>query len=161
MGESGRVLPADLVEFFESGVSILVATRDSGMRPICARAAGASVRAGGAARAITVYLAETVAAETVANLRDNGQIAVTFSRPLTHYSIQVKGTCADVRPSSEEDRNVQLRYRAAYTEQLHAVGLPRTVAARLSWWPSVAIDVAVGDLFVQTPGPTAGRKLEP
>ena len=86
--------------------------------------------------------------------------AVTFSRPLTHYSIQVKGVASGVRPSTEADRVVQERYRAAYTEQLHAVGLPRAVAKRIAWWPSVAIDISVRDLFVQTPGPSAGRRLE-
>jgi hypothetical protein len=159
MGDSGPVLPADLVEFFESGVSILVATRDAQLRPACARGAGARVRA--SEGIVTVYLPEAVAAPTVANVVANGRIAVTFSRPLTHYSIQVKGTCDGSRPGTEEDRAVQLRYRAAYCEQLHAVGLPRAAAARLAWWPSVALDVAVRDLFVQTPGPNAGRRLVP
>jgi hypothetical protein len=158
MGDSGCALPPDLVEFFESGVSILIATRDTALRPACARAAGARVRASD--RIVTVYLPQGTAVLTAANLRDNGQIAVTFSRPLTHYSVQLKGTCLGPRPSGAEDRAVQQRYRAAYAEQLHAVGLPRAVAARLAWWPSVALDIAVRDLFVQTPGPGAGRRLE-
>jgi hypothetical protein len=146
------------VEFFESGVSILVATRDAALRPACARGAGASVRA--PEGVVTVYLPTAVAARTLANVDDNGQIAVTFSRPLTHYSIQIKGICAGTRAGTDEDRAIQQRYRAAYTEQLHAVGLPRATAARLAWWPSVAIDIAVRDFFVQTPGPNAGRRLE-
>ena len=158
MGDSSRALPADLAEFFESGVSILVATRDAELRPACVRGAGASVRA--AEGVVTVYLPQATAARTLANVRDNGQIAVTFSRPLTHYSIQIKGVCALSRAGTEEDRALQQRYRAAYAEQLHAVGLPRAAAARLAWWPSVAVDIAVSDLFVQTPGPTAGRRLE-
>jgi hypothetical protein len=159
MGDSSPVLPADLAEFFESGVSILVATRDAQLRPTCARGAGARVRA--PERIVTIYLPEAVAAPTVANVGANGRIAVTFSRPLTHYSIQIKGTCHGSRPGTEEDRSVQLRYRAAYAEQLQAVGLPRAATARLAWWPSVALDVAVHDLFVQTPGPNAGRRLAP
>jgi hypothetical protein len=158
MGDPGRALPADLAEFFESGVSILVATRDAALRPACIRGAGASVRA--AEGVVTVYLPQATAARTLANVLDNGQIAVTFSRPLTHHSIQIKGTCGEPRASTEEDRALQQRYRAAYAEQLYAVGLPRATAGRLAWWPSVAIDIAVRDLFVQTPGPTAGRRLE-
>jgi hypothetical protein len=159
MGDSGPALSPDLVELFESGVSILVATRDAELRPACARGAGARVRA--ADGVVTVYLPQAAAARTLANLRDNAQIAVTFSRPLTHYSIQLKGTCFEPRVSAEEDRAVQQAYRAAYGEQLHAVGLARAVAARLAWWPSFALDIAVRDLFVQTPGPGAGRRLEP
>jgi hypothetical protein len=158
MGDPGRGLRADLVEFFESGVSILVGTRDAALRPACARGAGARARA--ADCVVTVYLPQAASAQTVANVLSNGRIAVTFSRPLTHYSIQLKGTCSGPRESSEEDRAVQQRYRAAYAEQLHAVGLPRATAARLAWWPSVALDIVVEDLFVQTPGPNAGRRLE-
>jgi hypothetical protein len=158
MSEGCRALPADLVEFFESGVSILVGTRDADLRPACARAIGASVRA--AQRVVTIYLPEAAAARTVANLRDNHRIAVTFSRPLTHYSVQIKGACASVRPSGDEDRAAQQRYRAAYIEQLHAIGLPRTVSARIAWWPSLAVDIDVQELFIQTPGPNAGRRLE-
>jgi hypothetical protein len=108
-----------------------------------------------------VYVAEVLAARTVENLRDNGQIAVTFSRPLTHYSIQVKGAYSGIRAAGADDLPLLQRYQAAYTEQLHAVGLPRAVAARLVFWPSLAIDFSAGDLFVQTPGPSAGRRLEP
>jgi hypothetical protein len=154
----GRTLPGDLVEFFESGVSILVGTRDAGLRPSCARAMGAAVHE--SKRTVTIHLPEAVSARTVENLRDNGRIAVTFSRPLTHYSIQIKGTCTGVRPSGDDDRAVQQRYRAAYFEQLHAVGLPRAVSGRIVFWPSIAIDLEVHGIFVQTPGPTAGRRLE-
>ncbi|MDP9151047.1 MAG: pyridoxamine 5'-phosphate oxidase family protein [Myxococcota bacterium] len=158
MGDSGRVLSADLVEFFESGVSILVATRDARLHPACGRAMGAQVQS--AARVVTVFIPEVTSSHTVANLRDNRRIAVTFARPLTHYAIQIKGTCQAIRASGEAERAVQMRYRAAYTEQLHAVGMPRPATARLVWWPSLALDVLVQDLFVQTPGPTAGRRLE-
>jgi S-adenosylmethionine:tRNA-ribosyltransferase-isomerase (queuine synthetase) len=159
MDGSDRVLPADLVEFFESGVSILVATRDAALRPTCVRAMGASVRR--ADNVVTIYVPEVVSSRTVTNLGDNGQVAVTFSRPLTHYSIQIKGTCAAPRRSDDDARRTQERYRAAYAEQLHAVGLPRSATARIVWWPSLAMDVVVRDVFLQTPGPGAGRRLSP
>jgi hypothetical protein len=157
MGESGPEFPADLVEFLESGVSILVGTRNADLRPASARAMGARVEA--RSRKLTVYLPEAVSATTLANLRDNASIAVTFSRPLTHHSMQLKGRVLSVRPSDEADRAVQRAYRAAYGEQLDAVGLPRNVSSRIVWWPSVAIEVSVGDVFIQTPGPSAGRPL--
>jgi hypothetical protein len=119
---------------------------------------GAAVGASG--RAVTIYLPEAASARTVDNLRDNHRIAVTFSRPLTHHSIQIKGTCTAIRPSGDDDRAVQERYRAAYFEQLHAIGLSRSMSGRFVWWPSVAIEFDVEDVFVQTPGPAAGRRLE-
>ena len=154
----GRPLSPKLVEFFESGVSVLVATRDAQLRPVCARAMGASVRRDG--RVVTIFIPNPVASRTVENVRDNGAIAVTFVRPLTHEGVQIKGTCTSIRESDEDARELQERYRAAYAEQLRAVGIPRQVTSRLVCWPSVAIDLEVRDVFVQTPGPGAGRRLE-
>ncbi len=158
MGAAVPALTGEVVDFIESGVSILVGTRDAGLRPACTRAMGAAMDA---ARAVlTIYLPEPTAARALANLRDNAQIAVTFSRPMTHRSLQIKGICTGVRPSTDADRLVQERYRAGYAEQLQVVGVRRAVSSRLAYWPSVAVDVAIGDVFVQTPGPGAGRRLD-
>ena len=48
-------LPPDLVAMMARGVSVIVASRDAGMRPSLMRAVGSQVEAGG--RDITVYLA--------------------------------------------------------------------------------------------------------
>ena len=40
------------------------------------------------------------------------------------------------------------------------VGVPRSMTARLVWWPSRAIQMDVRELFLQTPGANAGRRLE-
>ncbi len=37
--------------------------------------------------------------------------------------------------------------------------MPRAIARRMIWWPSVAIEIEVADVFVQTPGPGAGARL--
>jgi hypothetical protein len=151
------VLPADLADFLESGVSILVGTRDMGLRPATARAMGASV--GRELRTLTLYLPEATAERTLANLRDNGQIAMTFSRAIDHRSIQIKGKCTLIRAGTVEDRAVQERYRALLIESLALIGLPRSELERATYWPSVAVEVDVGELYEQTPGPQAGSPL--
>ena len=159
MTDPTRRLPDELADFVESGVSILVGTADDRLRPACMRALGARISHDRAS--VTVFLPEATARPTLTNLAANGRIAVAFSRPLDHRSIQIKGACLGTRPASHDDRSAQERYRAAYFEQLHAVGVARSVARRIAWWPSVAVDVAVTELFEQTPGPAAGRRLSP
>jgi hypothetical protein len=157
MAEGQPALTPDLVDFLESGVSILVGTRDAALRPACMRAMG--VRIDGAASMLTLHLPEGTAARTLANLRDNKMIAITFSRPTNNRSIQLKGICTDLRPSRDEERTVVECYRAAFLEQLEIIGLPRAVSRRMASWPSVAAVVRVTDIFVQTPGPGAGRRF--
>ena len=88
---SMATVPADLVEFLESGVSILVGTRDAEGRPEVARGVGASLAPG--RDAMTLYLQQVWGARALANLRATRELAVTFSRPLDNLSVQLKGPC--------------------------------------------------------------------
>jgi hypothetical protein len=155
--EGAPALPADLVDFLESGVSILVGTRDASLRPETLRAMGAVVDPGRSK--VTLYVPQATGKSTLANLVDNGLIAVTFSRALDHRSIQIKGPCTRVRESDETDRAHQERYRALFIEGLAIVGLPRRISERAAYWPSMAVDIAVTELYEQTPGPQAGVRL--
>ena len=150
-------LPEDLAEFLEGGISILVGTRDAGLQPATLRAMGAAVDARGGR--VTLYVPEATAERTIANLRDNGRIAVTFSRAVDHRSIQVKGTGAAIRRSGEQDRHIQERYLSRLVEGLSLVGFPAEAIRRASYWPSFAVEIDVTELYEQTPGPRAGTRL--
>jgi general stress protein 26 len=152
------VLPADLVEFVESGVSVLVGTRDAQLRPQATRAFGATVHEG--RKGITIYLLESVSRVTLADLRDNAQVAVTFSRPIDHRSIQLKGRVIDIRPTTDAEQLIQERYLSAWVEHLFVVGLPRAIGRRMQLFPSYAVRIALHGLFHQTPGPDAGRRMD-
>ncbi|MEA2752320.1 MAG: hypothetical protein QOI41_6463, partial [Myxococcales bacterium] len=150
----------ELASFLESGISILVGTRDAQRRPTAMRAMGASVAAD--RRTVTIFLPEQTAARTLANLalEDGGRIAVTFSRPSDYRSLQIKGRCLGTRRTTEEERTKLESYSAAFVVDLEVVGLARQLTERLTSWPSIALQVAIEDLYEQTPGPGAGQKLD-
>lgn len=150
-------LSEELVEFVASGVDVYVATRDAALEPESMLAMGARIHDDG--RSLTVYLPEALSRPTLVNLDDNGQIAITITRPRDHRSVQIKGRMARVRASTSADRELQAVYRAALVEGFAAVGIPRSATRRLVWWPSVAVEVQVSDVFMQTPGPGAGEPL--
>lgn len=151
-------LSEELAEFVEGGLSMLVGTRDAALRPQVDRAVGAFV--GPDRESVTVYLNKTLATKAVANLQDNGQVALTVSRPYDHRSLQVKGQLVSLRDGAEEDRIKQERWLAGFVEHLYIVGLPRSVIRQLKIFPSVALTMRIDDIFVQTPGPGAGRRFE-
>jgi hypothetical protein len=157
MAPLARQVPEELVDLLEGGVSILVGTSDPSLRCEAIRACGASLSAD--RRRVTVFLPDATAARTLANLEVNPEIAVGFSRPVDHLSIQLKGRCAEIRVAREDEHEATLRYRAGYAEQLYFVGLPRSVTSRLNVWPAHAVTFDVRDIFVQTPGPEAGKRL--
>ena len=152
-------LSEETVEFIESGVSMLVGTRDAQLRPECLRGLGASVNAD--RTSLTVYVNELMSAGARANIEDNAQIAISFSRPIDHHSLQIKGVVTGVRKSTALDRKLTERYLTGFVEQLYWVGLPRSLTRRLRIAPALAITVIPHALFLQTPGPEAGRALDP
>ena len=151
-------LSEELAEFIESGVSMLVGTRDASLRPQVQRAVGAVV--GADRESLTVFLTKAIAAKSVANLEDNGCIALTMSRPYDHRSLQVKGKVLGMRDGTDAERVQQERWHAGFVEHLYIVGLPRSLIRRLAVFPSIAVTLRIDDVFVQTPGPGAGRRLE-
>ncbi len=151
-------LSEDLVEFLESGVSMLVGSRDAALRPACTRALG--VKVGADRRTVTVFLSASLTARMQSDFADNGRIAACFSRPIDHRTIQLKGRVLAVRPTTDSDRAVQDRYLGAFAEQVAISGLPRSVVRRVKLTPGIAVDFVIDDVFLQTPGPGAGRRLE-
>jgi hypothetical protein len=151
------LIPEDLAELFEGGVSILVGTRDASMRPEATRGAGAVVHPD--RRRITVFLPAEVSGRAVANLRNNGHIAVAFMSVIDVRALQVKGTVEELRDATEAEHAIITRYHSAFSEILYFTGAPRAVTRRLNVWPSTAVTFAVTDLYQQTPGPKAGDPL--
>ncbi len=152
------VIPQDLAELFESGVSTLVGTRDRSLVPDASRAVGAVVHPD--RRHITIFLPTAVAARALANIADNAFVAVAFSSILDHKTTQVKGRVIEVRPATASEHQVCARYHAAFAEVLAIAGIARATLRQLNVWPSTAITFETTDIFQQTPGPGAGERLE-
>lgn len=157
-GSAAVTLPAELVDFVESGVSVLVGTRDGALRPEAMRAVGCVVSRD--RRTLGVLVPELTGQRTLANLAAGSGVAVTFSRIVDHRTVQVKGPCAGVRVASAAEVEAARRWVAAFTEALYFIGMSRATARRLRIEPLRVVDVVVGELFEQTPGPSAGQRLE-
>lgn len=157
MPEERPPIPEELVPFLESGVSILIGTRDRSLRPYAARAVGAVIHAD--RRSLTVFVPNEPGARTVADLRETGRVAITFTRPLDHRSIQLKGGVSAVRPATDDERPRLERYLEAWGGHVEQVGLPRAVGSRLTYWPATAVAIALDAMFLQTPGPSAGTRF--
>jgi hypothetical protein len=151
-------VPIELVEFLSSGVSILVATRDAHLVPEAVRAFAPRVSVD--RRLLDIVVPSGPGARTVQNLEDNGRIAISFSRAIDDFSVQVKGTCRGTRPTNDADRAVVDRYHAAYIEGLYLIGMPRSLTSRFRTLPGVVVTVEVETVFSQTPGPGAGNAIE-
>lgn len=151
------ILSTELAQFLESGISVLAGTRDARQVPDCTRAIGVRVEPGGGE--VTVFLPQATSAQALANLRDNGRVAVCFSRAKDHRSMQIKGRLVELREADGRDRERMDRYRDELAQEWGFVGLPPAITYRMNVWPAVAARFVVDAVFVQTPGPGAGAPL--
>jgi hypothetical protein len=160
-GVSGPLaaLPPELLALLEGPSIMHLGTRDAALQPMSAFAFGLKIDGDG--REVTVFLPETIAARMLANLRDNGQMALAVVRPTDNRAVQIKGTWLGERRTDETDRAFVESYRDALTTELGLVGVPRSIWRRMIWWPSLALRMEVREVFVQTPGPKAGQACGP
>lgn len=153
------MISAELAGLLEGGLSLLCATRDARLVPDSVRLVGARVERGG--KEVTVFLPEATSAASLANLADNGRIAICVARPCDHRSVQLKGRAVEVRPAAESERALVDRHRAAFAATFAEIGYPPRLTLRIRHWPCRAVRVRVESVFDQTPGPGAGGAIRP
>ena len=151
-------VPPDLLKLLDEPVIMHLGTRNAALEPMSILAFG--VERVGDGRELTVFVPAATSAETLANLRDNGQLALAIVRPTDHRSLQIKGAWLGERRTAEADHERLSRYRDDLSEEMGLVGVPRSIWRRLLWWPAVALRMEVREVFVQTPGRGAGRRLD-
>ena len=57
------------------------------------------------------------------------------------------------------DRETSRRWHREFMAELTAIGVPSTLGEAWIVEPTVAVEMAVTDVFDQTPGPGAGKKI--
>lgn len=152
-------VPENIARELPALAAIHVATRDAALVPDEVMAAAARLSEDGCR--LTVYLPDATSASSLANLRENGAIAVVLSEPLTHRTVQLKGKAGEIRPAREDEREAVLLHAASFDAQVETIGLPPAVVRRRAKWPCHAVTFEVGGAWEQTPGPGAGSPLAP
>ncbi|GAA4351421.1 hypothetical protein GCM10023165_39600 [Variovorax defluvii] len=154
------LLSPEHVAMIDKGVSAIVASRNAANRPSLMRAVGTAISPDGAE--ITVFLSRTQSRQLLQDVAATGELAVVFSEPLSHRTVQVKGRAQELRPAAESDRPLLRRYLASMEYEVSCVGFDaRFVRAMLGCTleDMVAIRLRPSQAFDQTPGPRAGSPL--
>lgn len=141
----------------------MVGTRDADLVPELIRAWGPRFSRDG--RSMSLCVAGAGSARTLANLRNNGRLAVTCALPLDSHAIQLWGRCLGTAPANREDLSAVQTHRDAFARSNASIGVPRPFIEAL-WQRELAgspamvrIRFAAEQIFNQTPGPGAGSRL--
>lgn len=150
-------LPDDFAAIIAKGVSCIVASRDAQLRPSLMRAVGSCISEDG--REITVFLSRPHSRQLLQDIAATGHLAVVFSQPSTHRTIQLKATRATQRNAVPADAHDLQRCEVSLDEELQALGYPAGLAGLLLQHrleDLVAVSFEPEQAFDQTPGPQAG-----
>ena len=154
------LLSPDHVAMVESGVSTIVSSCDVNRRPSIMRALASGIAPGG--ELITVYLSRRQSRQLLLDVTATGRIAVVFSEPFSHRTLQVKASNAQIRAAQAADEPLLKRYLLAMEQEVARVGFEarftRAMLA-LDLDDVVAISLTPEEAFDQTPGPKAGTAL--
>ena len=148
--------------FLGGPVAVNLASHDVALVPSLSRAYGCRVSAD--RREVTVFVSKPRSETILCDLAAGAQIAVVFSRPKTHETLQIKGACARIQPLEPGDREIMLASSVAFSTEIIALGYSENFSHALM---TPATDEAVGIVFLpvavfeQTPGPKAGMRLDP
>lgn len=146
--------------FVQGGISVVAASRDTALVPSIGRASGCRVSTD--RRAVTLYIALSHSVQLVADVRASGRIAVVFSQPSTHRTLQLKADDARVRALRRGEFAIVERYVDAFAAEIEPLGHTAEQARTLLRCHEddlVAIDFVPNAAFEQTPGPKAGTPL--
>lgn len=151
------MIPDSVVALLQTGISVMIGTRDASLMPECTRAWG--IHIAGDRRTVTIFLSKAIAGKTIQNLRENGKLAVTCTRPTDHITCQLKGQVRSMKPVTSVDRETSKRWHREFMAELTAIGVPSTLCEAWIAEPTVAVKMTVTDVFDQTPGPGAGKQI--
>jgi len=150
------ILP-QLFDLLQTGVSVIVGTRDASFMPESTRAWGIHVAKDCAS--VTIFLTEAISKKTLQNLRDNGLVAISCTRPTDHAACQLKGRLRTIRPAGQADHEQSTNWHRDFTQELVAIGVPSGMCEAWMTEPALAVEIDVTEVFHQTPGPGAGEKV--
>lgn len=154
------LLNDECLAMMRRGVSVIVSACGPDLTPSLMRAVGSRVSPSG--DRITVFLNRAQSAQVLRDLASTGHIAVVFSEPFSHRTVQVKARRVRLREATAHDQPALDRYGVAMRHELDRIGFPADFAAamlahRLD--DLTAVEFTPEQAFNQTPGPLAGQRM--
>lgn len=160
MRPPSSLLPPDLIALIAGGISTIVSSADAALRPSIMRAVGSSITPDG--RTVSVFLARRQSRQLLQDLATSGRIAVVFSQPYSHRTLQIKGTQVRSRPMEDADQPLLANYLEGMKREVARVGFDPTFTQAMLHYEQadvVVVSFEPTEAFDQTPGSRAGVRI--
>ncbi|MBI4641101.1 MAG: pyridoxamine 5'-phosphate oxidase family protein [Candidatus Tectomicrobia bacterium] len=153
------MIPEKLVEFLHNPVVMNVGTRDEKLHPFLNWVIGVRVNAD--RETITFFVHEPQSERMLRNLKENGRVALVAAEMPSHETYQFKGAYLSSRKSDDKDLALQESYRQTLISHFKQFEeMWEEYWRGIAYTPGVAVTFQIEQIFVQTPGPGAGSKID-
>lgn len=155
-------IPREHLAHLERSVSIIAGSRDAGLQPHVMRCLGCRVQR--QPLRVTILAASEAAGPLLADVQAHDRIAVVFSEPSTHRTVQVKGEQVTVAEATPAERELAQDYVTRIVTEICTLGYPEAVIralfnhdpqriASITFTPTASFD--------QTPGVRPAAPVQP
>ena len=153
------VLDQATIAFFHGGCALLVGTVDDTGMPHAGRGHGLTVLTTDPLRVRLLVDADDI--RSAANLQPDARVAICTGDVLTLRSLQLKGRVVSVERATPDDEAKHRQYAHDFANDINRTdGDLLEMLQRWTERPVTACVVDVDEMFDQTPGPSAGRRIE-
>jgi hypothetical protein len=153
-------VPGIIMDFLERATVGVAGTRDENLVPHLHRVSGWKVEPD--CHAMTCLVPDAFSKHMMSSLEDNGHFTVTIEEIGPHETYQFKGRYVSSRTCDEEDLLLHRQLRDRFGKVVSAkFGFAEDACRAFVLEPSIAVTFEVDEIFLQTPGPGAGRRLAP
>ncbi|MFZ2870500.1 hypothetical protein [Zavarzinia sp.] len=154
------MIDSAIADFVEGAVMTVLASRNESHHPAIGRGVGTRGAEGG--RLLDTMVSRAQWPRLIGNLSPGDPLAATFVAPDDYRTYQVKGVVEMIAPATDDDRAVALAYHRQIHRLLTSLGVTE---GQIRFWLTDSdlyrLRYRPTDVFVQTPGPRAGSRLEP
>jgi hypothetical protein len=155
------MIPRRILAFLKDKGTVAVSgTRDATLTPHIHYVSGWDVEPD--QQTIRCSIPEAYTDHLIRSLEDNGRFSLTVEQIGSHETYQFKGNYVGSVLPGEADMAAHERARERFAKSVNqAFGLPEDMCRAYILPPSIVIRFDVREIFVQTPGPGAGQRLDP
>ena len=156
------LIPGKLVRFLEQYANVAFAgSRDRDLVPFGHRVSGWQV--GANQQTMTIWFPDDDLQKLLGSLQENGELAVTVEEFPSHETYQFKGRYLHHRGLEDGDTEIVDRLRRRFVKSLRPLypDAPEEVLSAFVSPPTLAVELEVLEIYLQTPGPGAGTRLVP
>jgi hypothetical protein len=154
-------LTEEVASFISSGVSITASSRDSRFIPSISRVLGCTTNSQGSL--VRIFLVKSQALQLLRDVAATAEIAIVFSKPSSHKTLQLKGKDAHQSAILDSDLILIEGSLKGFSDDIFSLGYSREFAQAFhhySLTDLTAISFTPAAIYEQSPGPDAGKALE-